>query len=405
MRFGIDFGLDRIEVTLDENRVLELRRAPPAPALADPAAAVRSALDAPVRYPPLWRGLTPDDHVTLVLDERLPRLGALVAAVLEHVSRASVAPAAITLLCPPTTSNQLWLEELPEEFEDVHVEVHDPTNRQRLSYLATTRHGRRLYLNRTAVDADQLVVLGRRGYDPVLGYAGFAGDIYPALSDEATRSELGSQPSLAAPDGASWPVREEANEVAWLLGAPFFLQIIEGAGDSIAHVITGSHDSSREGQQLLDARWRGTVAQPAETVVATVAGDPHRHDFPELARAVACAARVVQPGGRIVLLSQAAPQFGPGVALLRQAENPTLALTQLRDSAAADLAAAFQWASAAQRAKLYVLSGMGEEATEELFAVPLEQAGQVQRLLNTATGPCLVIPDANKALVLARNEE
>lgn len=400
MRVGIDFGLDRVELEVDDGRLVELRRAPSAPALADPAAAVHAALDAPLRYPPLWRGLTPDDHVTIVVDERLPCLGQLLVAVLEHVSRASVAPETVTLLCPPAPSNQDWLEDLPEEFEDVHVEVHDPTNRQRLSYLAATRQGRRVYLNRTAVDADQLVVLGRRGYDPLLGYAGFSGDIYPSLSDEATRKEIGGKLSMAAPEAAAWPVRDEAQEVAWLLGAPFLVQVIEGAGDDIAHVVAGSLDSGKDGQRLLDARWRAAAERLADTVVAAVAGDPRRHDFADLARAAGCAARVVQPGGRIVLLTQAAPQLGAGAALLRKADNPTEALAALQQNAPADVAAAFQWASAAQRAALYLLSGLDEDATEELFAVPLERAEQVPRLFAATAGSCLVIPDANKTIAV-----
>src|SRR5262249_58527419 len=137
----------------------------------------------------LRRALTPDDHVTIVIDERLPRLADLLIPLLEHVSSAGVAPEAITLLCPPTSSRQPWLEELPEAFEEVRLEVHDPKDRRRLSYLATTRKGRRLYLNRSVVDADQVVVLSGRRSDPLLGQGGAAGAIYPALSDEATRRE------------------------------------------------------------------------------------------------------------------------------------------------------------------------------------------------------------------------
>ena len=53
----------------------------------------------------------------------------------------------------------------------MHVEVHDPSDRKRLAYLATTKQGHRIYLNRTAVDADQLVVLTRRDYDVVVSDA------------------------------------------------------------------------------------------------------------------------------------------------------------------------------------------------------------------------------------------
>src|SRR5262249_40993540 len=159
---------------------------------------------------------------------------------------------------------------------------------------ATTKQGRRVYLNRSAVDADQLVVLTGRGYDPLLGYSGAAGALYPALSDEATRQGMCSRPSLNVPGPVMLPIRPEAAEVAWLLGAPFLVQVIEGAGEEITHIVGGSMDAAAEGQRLLDARWRVQLDEPVRTVVAGMGGDPARHDFGELAQALACAARVVE---------------------------------------------------------------------------------------------------------------
>ena len=74
-----------------------------------------------------------------------------------------------------------------------------PADRRGLSYLATTRRGRRIYLNRTAVDADQLVLLTRRSYDCRMGYAGGEGALFPALSDEAARQEAARQALLRCP--------------------------------------------------------------------------------------------------------------------------------------------------------------------------------------------------------------
>src|SRR5262249_3984255 len=154
--------------------------------------------------------------------------------------------------------------------------IHAPGDRKQLSYLATTKGGRRLYLNRSAVDADQVVVLSGRGYDPRLGYSGAESSLFPALSDEATVAETNERLSRNPPVTTSWPLREEVKEAAWLLGAPFFLQVIPGEGDDVALVLAGPADSSAEGQRQLDARWLRKVARPARTVVATVSGDPAR---------------------------------------------------------------------------------------------------------------------------------
>jgi nickel-dependent lactate racemase len=399
MRTSITYGRERLEVTLSDERLVGVRRQPAPPALSDPAAAVRAALESPHGFPALRLALTPDDRVAVVVDERLPHFVDLLTAVLEHVRRARVSAGAVTLLCPPSSANQAWLEDLPEEFQDVHVEVHDPADRRHLSYLATTKHGRRVYLNRTVVDADQVVILAGRAHDPWHGPSGAEAALYPALSDQATRQAADG--GLAHEPGAVTPaaLSREAAEVAWLLGAPFLVQIIEGAGDEVAHVVAGPLAAAAEGQRLLEERWRVRVERPADTVLAALGGDPGRQDFADLARAQAAAARVVQPGGRIILLSQAGPALGPGAELLRQAENPEAAVALLRKQRPPDLAAALHWAGAARRAHLYLLSGLPQETAEELFATPLEHAGQVQRLLESE-GTYLVLPDAHKVMAV-----
>jgi nickel-dependent lactate racemase len=402
MRALLSWGSQHREIEVAAGQDVPVRREPPAPALADPAAAVRDALEKPLDFPPLRRALTPDDHVAVAVDEHLPQLPRLLVPILEHVRAAGIAPEAITLLCVPPSSGQPWLEDLPDEFQDVRVEVHQPQDRRKLSYLAATRQGRRIYLNRSAVDADQLILLTRRTYDPLLGYAGAAGALYPGLSDEATQHELATHLHVEAPGPAPWPLRREAEEVAWLLGAPFLVQVIEGADGDVAHVLGGMVQSSGEGQRLLDARWRVTVDRVAEVVVATLGGDPARQTAEDLARAFFTAARVVRPGGRIVLLTEAAPELGPGFELMRRADDPAAALGRLLKERPADLPAAFMWATAAHQARLCLLSGLPADVVEELFATPLAQPEEVQRLL-AGGASCILLPDAHKILaVLAR---
>lgn len=300
MRIAMDCGRQRLEFEIAEGNRVACPNPPVA--LADPAAAVRAALESPFGYPPLRRALTPDDHVAVVLDERLPHLAQLLTPLLEHVAGTGIAPERITLLCPPSASRQPWLDGLPDAFEEVQLEIHHPADRKRLSYLATTREGKRLYLNRTVVDADQIVVLSGRRYDPLLGYAGAEGAIFPSLSDDATRNEMSTQGRLDEPGATAWPARREAVETAWLLGAPFFVQAIEAEGDGLADVVAGAAEAAVEGQKRQDARWRWKVGRAAETVVAGLAGDPSRQTFADLAAAAASAARVVRPGGRIALL-------------------------------------------------------------------------------------------------------
>jgi nickel-dependent lactate racemase len=397
MRAAVAWGQQTLELEIREGNLVPAMRAAIAPDLADPAGAMRDALEHPLDYPALRLALTPDDHVAIVVDETVPHLGRLLVPLLEHVQSAHVQPEAITLICSPPSSGQPWLDELPDEFQDVQVEVHQPADRKKLAYLATTKTERRVYLNRTVVDADQVVLLTRRGYDPHLGYCGAETALYPGLTDAATVDELRIQLDSAPPGPALSPIQAEAREIAWLSGAPFFVQVIEGTGDAIAHVLGGPLESSDVGQELLDARWRIAFAQQADVVIAGVGGTVGGIDA--LARAFFAAARVVKPGGSIVVLSDITPTLGPGFELFRRHEDPDLACRVLLQERPSDLTAGYQWATAAGQARLYLLSGLAGDVAEELFTIPLQHAEQSQKLL-TDHATCILLPDAHKTLAV-----
>jgi nickel-dependent lactate racemase len=393
MRIAVHYGREQAHFEVAAERLIASR--PPPRALVDRAAAVRDALEHPVGFVPLRRALTPDDHVVVVVDERLPHLVELLVPLLEHIVAAGVTPEAVTLVCPPSASGQRWTDELPESLEEVRLEEADPADRGRLSYLATTREGRRLYMSRTVVDADQVVVLSGCRYDPLLGTSGAEGALYPALSDSATRTAVGAHVNLDRSPQEPWPIHVQAEEAAWLLGAPFFLQVIEAAGDDVAAVVAGTTQASAEARRQLDAAWRLVVNQPADVVVAALSGDPTRHTFTDLAAALDSAAHVVRPGGRIALLTQAQPSLDAQAALLQRAEDVQEALAHLPRQPTLEQVAAVRWARAVRHAQVALLSQLPDETAEELFVTPLKEASQVQRLLD-AVGSCLFLADAHK---------
>src|SRR5262249_4797068 len=143
--------------------------------------------------------------------------------------------------------------------------------------------------------------------------------------------------------------------------------------------------------------WRVVCAQPADVVLASVSGEQGTLD--DLARAFFAAARVVKPGGAIVVLSDITPTLGPGFESFRRHADPALALGILLQEEAPDLAAASLWARAAGQAKLYLLSGLASDVAEELFAIPLERAEQTQRLLGSDR-TVIVLPDAHRTLAM-----
>lgn len=401
---ALTFGLEQVDLTIPAAKLVGLRRHQPCPPISDLEAAVRAALENPDGFPALRRALTPDDRIAIALAEENSVLQRMIGPIVEHVVSAGVARSAITIVRPPRYGDSDEATASTMSLHGVRTEFHVPEDRKLLSYLATTRKGRRIYLNRTIVDADQAVIVSRLGYDVLHGYAGCEGALFPGFSDEETRLDFGKKLSMEVPNEDPWPARREAQEVAWLLGAPLSVFAIEAEGDQACQIVCGLMESGERGRKMLDARWRVQVERLADTVIATITGDPSRHTYSDLARALACAMRVVNRGGRIILLTQAQPGADAGLELLRQAESPEQGLRLLQKQPPNDSTSAYQWAKAAQQASIYLLSALPAETVEEIFAVHLEDIGQVQRLINSSTH-CLVLPDAHKTMAVLCDQE
>jgi nickel-dependent lactate racemase len=386
-------GLSPWLLTVPDEHLVELRRAPVVPPAAPAAELTRVSLEKPIGFEAMRRALTPDDRVTVVLDPTVPEVSTVLTEVLAHLYSGGVRPEAVTVLTPPGTGDG-WLAALPAEFADVNTEVHDPTDRNKLAYLASTGGGRRVYLNRTLVDADFVVVVSGRDFDPLTGYAGAEAAVFPALADAEILHSFEGQYTTAAPGEDPWPIRAEAAEILWLLGTPFLVQVIRGEQD----VIAGLPDSSADGVRRQDARWRGAVNEEPDTVIVAVSGDPDRVTFLDLAKAAACAARAVRKGGRIAVLTAAAPPLGEGAKILRSMEDPSGARKLLAKEKPDDWAAALLWAFAAKNHSLFLASGYPDGVAEELFATPIHHPAEVQRLINGGQ-KVLLIPDAHKMMV------
>jgi hypothetical protein len=99
------------------------------------------------------------------------------------------------------------------------------------------------------------------------------------------------------------------------------------------------------------------------------------------------------------LLTEATPTLGPGFEAFRSHEDPDLVRRLLLQEKPPDLTASYLWAGAAAQARLYLLSGLPPDVAEELFTIPLERAGQAQKLLTGDTS-CIVLPDAHRTLAV-----
>lgn len=399
LRYGHGAALD---LEIDKSRVRGVYPGPPA--IDDLPAALRSALDAPLDFPPLEQAVIPDDRVVLVLDRDVPEAAAILAEVWRRLAARGVDPERVTILQPADQAAEAAADPRsalpPSVREQIGWQVHEaiPEEEGGFHYLATTAAGERIYLSGGLLDADVVVSIGKLGFDPLLGYRGTNSVFYPGLSTaEAVKRAHGQGHSELGPDDER-PLRQVVDEVGWLLGTQFTIQVVPAATGGVGDVLAGSAESVyRKGRELLAERWSVHLPERVETAVVAVDEDAGGHGWQQVAAALAVARRLVTREGRIVVLSQLAQAPGEGIEQLRRAEAPRDAFRPLRQTAPPDLLAATQFAQAVDWARVYLLSRLDSDLVEELFCVPVESEAAVSRLLAADDDTCVFIGSAQHA--------
>ncbi|QDT16275.1 lactate racemase domain-containing protein [Alienimonas californiensis] len=373
---------------------------PGPPSVADPVAAVRDALANPIEFPSLSRSVIPDDRVTLALSPDLTDPAAVVGGVWGELAKAGVDPQRLALIrgAGPgyggAADGRFGGDPrggLPRvAAEAASFTRHDPEEKEACGYLASTAAGDRVYLARPVLEADVVVSCGALRFDPLLGVAGANSVFVPGLSDEDAVLKARGQGHAELGPEDDRPLRQLADEVGWLLGTQFTVQTIPAADGGTAVALAGGTEAVlRRGRELLDELWRVRAPVRSEVVLVAVApGSPDR--WAATARALDAARRLVERGGKIVVLTDLAGSPPPGLAELSRAEEPADVLRPLRQFRPPDLLAATAWANAADRARIYLLSGLEDNLAEDLFTVPLSEPGEAARVVAAASSVAAV---------------
>lgn len=381
---------------------------PTARALEEPGRAVTAALHEPLNYPPLADATTPGDRVCVAVDQGVPKASELVGAVVRSLVDAGVQADGITVLRTGEDAEagradpSRFLE--PQVAERITLASHDPAKRAQMAYLASTRSGHPILLNRFLTDADVVLPIGcirngRGAWDH-----GIHSPIFPTFSDERTVARYRLPSALKRSGRPKKAVVREVDQVGWLLGVTLTVQVVPGPGGEVLHVLAGEVEAvKRRGCQLYRAAWGSTVPRRASLVVAGIEGGRASQTWDAVGDALAAASRLVEEGGAIALCCELAAEPGPAIRQLIQIESRPTALRQIQRWPHEDALAAAQLARAQDRARVYLLSRLDPSLVDELEIVPVAEPAEVARLARRHRS-CILLANAPYAMVVMEGE-
>lgn len=396
------YGQGQLPVEFPEDRTTVITPSHTA-GLTDEKAAVRRALEAPIGARPLREWIRPTDRVCIVFTDitRATPNDRLIPWLLDYLS--FLPTEQITLLNStgthrPNTPDELRRLLSPAVVERYRVINHECEKHEDLRQVGTMHDGSPAMLNRHVVEADVRIVTGFIEPHFFAGFSGGPKGIMPGCAGlETVMCNHGARnigdPRAAFGITEGNPLWEELRDVALRVGPSFLLNVTLNETRQITGVFAGDLlQAHRAGYEFVRHSAMQKVKAPFEIVVTTNSGYPLDLNLYQGVKGTSAAARIVQPGGLIILACECregVPAGSPLDKLLRSARSPEEILTML---ATPGFVRPEQWQAQIQaliqrRATVMVHSSLPDEVIQAAHLLPCPDIASAVRNRLAQLGP------------------
>ena len=291
--------------------------------VADARAEVERALREPIGTRRLSEIARPGNTVAIVVDDatRATPSYLMVPPLLDELAKAGVKEEDMTVIFACGTHRALRPDEMEklvgeETLERVEAVSHDCMSEDNV-YLAKTRFGTKVYVNKVFAEADVRILTGDVGLHYYAGYGGGRKSVLPGVSGAETIQHnhamlLDAKARTGLLQGN--PVHEDMLEAAKLAKVDFVLNIVVNSKQELVRAFAGDLEQAfYEGVKLVDEMYKVPIERRADVVIVSPGGHPLDIDLYQAYKAVDGALEAVKRGGVIVLVAECPEGHGDEV--------------------------------------------------------------------------------------------
>lgn len=321
-RFMLPYGRGEICCELPDAASVTVVEGRHVPAVADPAAAVRQALRAPVGAPPLAAVAAAGDKVAVIASDVTRSWlshDVFLPVLLDELNAAGVPDGDITLVVALGAHRRHTAEENAAVYgadvvRRVAIEQSYAPDEDDFTYIGTTSRGVAARISRHVTDADKVILTGGVMYHPMAGFAGGRKSVIPGVASYATiqanhrfclAEEVGAGLSPSCGSGllVGNPMHEDQMEIAAMLNPAFLLNAVLAPGGGFAAFVAGHWRTAWEaGCRLVAGCYGVPVAGRADLVVASAGGYPKDVNFYQATKATENALAACREDGVVIAL-------------------------------------------------------------------------------------------------------
>ena len=336
MKIRLAYGKTGLTIDLADDLQVTVVEPKYVPGLADPAAALREALQSPLKTPPLAELVAPDDKVGIVFcDITRPAPSDLMVATilkaLPHVPRENITLFNALGTHRPNSEQELrgmLGDELVDTYRLVQNNAFDPSTQ---AHFGATSRGNEIWINREFVACDKKILTGFIEPHFFAGFSGAGKMVMPGMAGQKTVLRNHGAEMLKNPRttwGITWgnPLWEEVREVALQVEPTFILHVSLNRDKEITDVFAGDLDAAHAaGCAFVKETAMAPVAEPFDIVITSNSGYPLDLNLYQAVKGMSAAAQVAKEGGAIIVAADCwdgIPDHGLYGQFLREASSP-----------------------------------------------------------------------------------
>ena len=334
MQVSVAYGKGHLTVELPDDRTTVIEPSHRA-GLPDEREALISALDTPIGAEPLSKWATPKASVCIVFTDitRATPNERLIPWLLEYLHQNGVAKENITLLNSTGTHRGNTPEELdvmltPEVARNYRVINHDCHATEDCVQFGVTHDGKPALINKWLAHAELRIVTGFIEPHFFAGFSGGPKGIMPGVAAlETVMSNHGARnigdPSAVFGVLDENPIWKELLDIALRVGPSFLINVTLNEQREITGVFAGDlYKAHREGCEFVRSVAMQKVDGLHDIVITSNSGYPLDMNLYQGVKGMAAAARILKPGGLLILAcecSEGVPAGSPFDRFLREA--------------------------------------------------------------------------------------
>jgi nickel-dependent lactate racemase len=420
---SLAYGAGRLLVAPPAGRFTTLVAVPP-PAVADPAASLRAALDAPIEAPPLRELIRPGDRATIVVSDATRVTGAreLLPPLLAYLDSAGLSAERVRILFalgihrPHTPAEQAAVIGGEVAARVAHVD-HACDDERELETFTLEGPAASVSLNRQVLDGSLVIVTGTIAFHYLAGFGGGRKAILPGVAARESVREFHSR-SLAAEAGAGRhpaiesgaragnPLDAFATRVAETLPRSFLINTIMAGHSGVASIWAGDLTAAFDrGCEAYCAQFAVPIPERRPVVIVSAGGAPRDCDLVQAQKAIGAGAAALAPGGMLLVLAACGEGAGQG-ELLRWFAHPDRAshVAALRAAFSVPGQTALALREHAARVRVYLRSELPPDVVARAGMVPVARFEDFSNEVLRRYGPDVegyVVPEGARYLPVA----